>query len=360
MRRILDFIKEKSYFFLGGTVVLLIVIIAIGSCTGPKTVSYESLENSMVSAAKKYYGENKKNLPKEGVTIKVSIDTLIEEGYLDKIVDPKDSSNECSGYVEVTNEEGEYSYLPFLTCKGNYELSYLSDVVKKTKTDEYGNGLYEIDDEYVFRGDDVKNYVQFADKLWRIVKIDSEGDIKLVLAKRTDDTYAWDNTYNDEKKYTSGNTANYLMTTIRKTLNDYYENNFSKEQKTQIVSKDLCIGKLAITDEFNKEKECSVIQENEKIGLLTAYDYKIGSLDEKCIYLNNKECENYNYLATSNIVTWLLTSTNQNTYKVFFINKTLGETAASNPKRITPVIHITKKALMIKGTGTEDSPYIVK
>ena len=360
MRRILDFIKEKSYFFLGGTVLLLILIIAIGSCSNSKPVSYDNLENNMVSAAKKYYSENKKNLPKEGVTIKVSTDTLIEEGYLNNLVDPKDSSNKCSGYVEVTNEEGNYSYLPFLTCKGTYELSYLTDVIKKTQLDEYGNGVYEIDGEYIYRGDEVNNYVSFADKLWRIVKIDSEGDIKLVLAEKTDDSYEWDDTYNSEKQNSVGNTSDYSISKIRKSLNKYYEEEFSKDEKAKIVAKDLCVGKLASTDEYSKEKECSVVQEKEKIGLLVASDYKNASLDEGCVYINNDECSNYNYLSDTNFSSWLLTTSNENTYTAFYISNTIIAGRASRAKKITPSIYLSKKLLTSGGKGTLEKPYIIK
>ena len=58
--------------------------------------------------------------------------------------------------------------------------------------------------EYVYRGDDVKNYVSFNNQLWRIVKVDSEGDIKLVLAQYTKDSYVWDDAYNEDKKNSVG------------------------------------------------------------------------------------------------------------------------------------------------------------
>ena len=35
----LDFIKDKSYYLLGGTVVILIIVILIGSCANKNTGS---------------------------------------------------------------------------------------------------------------------------------------------------------------------------------------------------------------------------------------------------------------------------------------------------------------------------------
>ena len=205
MKNIIDFIKDKSYYFLGGTVIIFILLIIIGSCSNKSGGSYEAIENKMVSAAKEYYVNRKDRLPKEeNGTVKVTLGTLVEAELINEVVDPSDKSNVCSGYVEVTKVGEEYSYLPFLTCKGNYEPKYLKDIVKETKQDEYGNGVYTIGNELVYRGDDVDNYVSFNNQLWRIVKIDSEGDIKLVLANSIDDSYPWDESYNSEADYKSG------------------------------------------------------------------------------------------------------------------------------------------------------------
>lgn len=369
MKNIIDFIKDKSYYFLGGTVIIFILLIIIGSCSNKSGGSYEAIESKMVSAAKEYYSNRKDRLPKEeNGTVKVTIGTLVEAELINEIVDPSDKANTCSGYVEVTKVGEDYSYLPFLTCKGNYEPKYLKDIVKEVKQDEYGNGVYTINNELVYRGDDVNNYVSFNNQLWRIVKVDSEGDIKLVLAKYTEDSYAWDKAYNSEKKESVGITTDYLHTNIRKVLNEYYESNFDNDSKAKIVSKNLCVGKYEKTDPFNKEtenyskeKECSIIKENEKIGLLTATDYQNASLDTNCITLKSKECGNYNYLSSGDINTWLLNSSSRNTYKVLLLsNKVINESNASNKKKVNPVIYLTNKSIVMQGDGTLEKPYIIK
>ncbi len=361
MKNIIDFIKDKSYYFLGGTVIIFILLIIIGSCSNGGS-SYEAIENKMVSAAKEYYANRKDRLPKEeNGTVKVTIGTLVEAELLKEVVDPSDKSNVCSGYVEVTKVGEEYSYLPFLTCKGNYEPKYLKDIVKETKQDEYGNGVYTIGNELVYRGDDVDNYVSFNNQLWRIVKIDSEGDIKLVMANHTEDSYAWDKAYNSERKESVGITTDYLHTNIRKVLNEYYETNFDNDSKAKIVSKNLCVGKYASKDNFSVEKECSIIRENEKIGLLTATDYQNASLASNCLSLNNNECKNYNYLSKdTNFSTWLLNSSSENSYRVYFLSRKIGETYASSEQRINPVIYVTSRTIITQGSGTSEKPYMIK
>lgn len=361
MKNLIDYFKDKIYYIMGGTVIVIILLVLISSCSSSGG-SYESIEQKMVSAAKNYYASHEKNLPKEeNGTVKVTINTLIEAELLKEVKDPKNKDQDCSGYVEVTKVGKEYSYTPFLVCKGNYEPKYLTDIIKSVKMDEYGNGVYTINDELVYRGDNVKNYVQFNNQLWRIVKVDSEGDIKLVLANYTEDPYPWDTAYNSDREDSVGITTDYLHTDIRKTLNDYYKNNFDKDSKAKIVSKNLCVGKYLLTDTFSTEKECSIIKENEKIGLLTATDYQNASLDGKCITLESEECVNRNYLSDDiNFSTWLLTASSENSYRVYFLSRTIDETYASSEQRINPVIYVTNKMIIAEGKGTLEQPYIIK
>ena len=366
MKNIVEYIKEKSYYLLGGIVVVIILLIIINACSNSSGNKYEKIEQKMVSAAQNYYANHKKNLPKEeNNTVKVTISTLIEAELLKEVKDPNNKDQDCSGYVEVTKVGKEYSYIPFLVCKGNYEPKYLTDIIKESKQDEYGNGVYEMNGEYIYRGDDVKNYVSFNNQLWRIVKIDSEGDIKLVLANYTEDEYTWDDSYNSERKESVGITTDYLHTDIRKTLNDYYKTNFDKDAKAKIVSKNICIGKYDIddytSDSFSTEKECSIVKENEKIGLLVATDYKNACLNEKCVNVESSECKNRNYLSNDEeFNTWLLSTTSKNTYKVLFLSGKIDRSTASNDKRINPVIYLTNKSIILTGMGTSKKPYVVK
>ena len=116
-----------------------------------------------------------------------------------------------------------------------------------------------------------------------------------------------------------------------------------------------------ITDEFSNEKECSVVKENEKIGLLTANDYHLASLDSNCVTLKSRECANRNYLADSSYFnTWLLSTASENTYKAYSISKTISEMYASTSKKINPTIYLSQKVVVLDGKGKESLPYIIK
>lgn len=362
MKNIIDYIKDKIYYIMAGTIIIIVLLVIISSCSmNSGGSSYEAIENKMTNAAKNYYSTRQNKLPKEeNGTVKVTIGTLVDAELLKEVKDPNNKEQTCSGYVEVTKVGEEYSYLPFLTCKGNYEPKYLTDIIKGVKTDEYGNGVYTINDELVYRGDDVNNYVSFNNQLWRIVKVDKEGDIKLVLANFTEDSYSWDTAYNSEKGGSVGITTDYLHTNMRKVLNGYYEDTFDNNSKAKIVSKDLCIGSYLEDDVFSVEKECSKIKENEYVGLLNASDYQNASLDSKCTTLYSPECTNYNYLVYGEFNTWLLNSFSKNSYEMFFFNGGIGKTRASSNKKINPVIYITSKSITNSGDGSFENPYIIK
>ena len=361
MKNIIDYIKDKSYYLLGGIVIVIILLIIINACSN-SSGSYDKIEQKMVNAAKSYYASHEKNLPKEeSGTVKVTISTLIEAELLKEVKDPNNKNQDCSGYVEVTKVGKEYSYTPFLVCKGNYEPKYLTDIVKESKQDEYGNGVYEMGGEYVYRGDDVKNYVSFNNQLWRIISLDLDGNIELLFTKG-EEKYAgiWDSKYNSASQKYYGVTTDYLHSDIRKILKEFYESNFDTKEKSYIISKNICIGKLSYDGLSDRNTECATTKENEKVGLLQVSDYVRSSLDEKCVNYNSPECTNRNYLSSEEVSTWLLTTNSENTYEVYVLNEEIDTKKASLSNSIQPVIFLTRKSIILKGTGSKNDPYIIK
>lgn len=358
----LDFIKEKSYYLLGGTILLLVIIIVVASCSsGKKISSYEQIEQKMVNAANKYYAKNENLLPKEeGGKVRVNVSTLVEAELLSEIVDFKDKNSICSGSVEVVKVGEEYSYRPFLKCPNNYEPKYLSEAIKSTSLNEYGNGVYQMDGEYVYRGDDVKNYVLFNEQVWKIVKVDKDGDIKLVYyPEKNKEKFVWDGSYNSEKGKSYGITTDYLQTNIRKELVNFYDTNFTKDSKAKIVSKNICVGAVSSNENADLNDECVKIKENEKISLLQLSDFYKASLSG-CSWYGAPECTNRNYLSESMMNTWLLTPVKENTYEVYSLNDSISYKKASGINRVNPVIYLTKDSIISSGDGSIDNMYTIK
>ncbi len=363
MKNIMNFIKDKIYYIFAGTIILIVLLVIISACSNKIGSNYNNIEKKMVEAARSYYNERQEKLPKEdGGSVKVTIGTLIDAELIKEIKDPKNKEQTCDGFVQVKRVENDYAFIPFLTCKGNYEPKYLTDAIKESKQDEYGNGVYEMNGEYVYRGDDVNNYVTFNNQTWRIIKIDTDNTIELVYYQEKNNArYSWDTDYNSEIGRNYGITTDYLHSDIRKSLVEFYETNFTDESKAHIVSKNICIGKKALDAKENAEAECSVVKENEKIGLLRVSDYPKASLDEGCLRYDYDECSNRNYFSSSGISTWLLTTVSDNTYQVYLMDgANIVFTNASKSSRINPVIYLDSDVVIISGNGTVDNPYLIK
>lgn len=356
-----EFLKDKIYYIMGATVLILVVLIIISSCSSNNVGDYDSIENNMVVAAKKYYKERKNLLPKEtNETVKVSTSTLIEAELLKELIDPKDSTKACSGYVEVYNVDSEYMYVPFLTCSGNYEPNYLNEKIKADVPNELGDGVYEIEGEYRYRGEEVNNYVTFNNSLWRIIKVDSEGDIKMVrMFENEDNKYYWDNNYNPEKKGNTGLNTDFQTSNARRIIKSYTDS-LSKEAKVKLVPKTLCIGLYGKTSTIDKANDCIYKLENQYFVTVGLLDVKYASTNEKCIYVNSKECNNRNYLTKDKFNGWLGAVDSETNYKVYSFGYNISSSRASISKRIPQVVYLTGKTLTVEGNGSKEQPYKLK
>lgn len=85
----------------------------------------------------------------------------------------------------------------FTTVSGNNGVKYNSDDTTTSNQGDSTNGIYKAEDDlgtsYYFRGAVEKNYVYFANKYWRIIRINGDGTIRMIYAG----TSAHDNGYND-------------------------------------------------------------------------------------------------------------------------------------------------------------------
>ena len=137
------------------------------------------------------------------------------------------------GTVTVTEIEDTYGYL----CKGK---------------DAYG-------DSYYYRGNVINNYVNFADKYWRIIRINGDGTVRVIYdgtsahanrdssTDRQIGTTKFNNSYNDNAYvgYMYGKTgastyaethANTNNSTIKTYLDTWYENNIKGTTNEQYIA----------------------------------------------------------------------------------------------------------------------------
>ncbi len=102
-----------------------------------------------------------------------------------------------NGTVSADANQGEYNPAKETLKTLNLSLSSGTPNFTKTSIDDKTNGIYSSEDDlgtsYYFRGNVTNNYVKFANKYWRIIRINGDGTIRMIYAG----TSAHANGYND-------------------------------------------------------------------------------------------------------------------------------------------------------------------
>ena len=261
-----------------------------------------------------------------------------------------------SGTIQVglkTNEENTFSDV--ILANNNVSDSPLTQIGTSAVLNE---GLFKTEDDlgiaYYFRGAVTNNNVYFADNYWKIVKINGDGSIKLVL----------NNILEEISKYYDIAT-DFVDSPIDQKLNAWYNNNLNS-YSSYIAYYKFCndtvfennsstyIAYSRIITNNIPTFVCLGNSSNAKIGLLTADEVMLagGSTNEnKNYYLYNENIKTAYYTMTS--------STISDTYRPFVVDTNgalLTEVSGSLLRGIRPVINIIKTA-RVTGTGTIDDPY---
>lgn len=383
---------------IGLLVLLVIVLLLKNSVSGGKKYSYEEVEELLVKKTKKYIEDNKKNdvnfLPTEpGEEYTVSSDRLVSNDYMNELSDYIKDDVSCIGGVRIFNAgNGNYDYVPYLECGSKYNTTTLADKIIEDNNEgvTYGSGLYAKVDgkfitdenssyngdsiEYVFRGDDVNNYLKIDENIWRVVAIDDQNNIMIILENASQKSYSWDDKYNEEtNKYQGVNIyeENGLESNSYKKVREFYDGELSitnKEPynsgkiKTLISPMTICVGKRSLTDEsIDGSSECKTTLEEEYMSLLPAYYYMSASLDDGCNSISAKSCGNYNYLSQFDDYWWLLTANSETTNEAYLVSRKYASSNLCNYKaNIRPVVKLGARTVFKDGDGTKENPYQIK
>lgn len=356
--------KQKIALF--GSIVFVMILIIITIAIVVKVVgikiSYEELEDKLENAAYQYLSENPDNLPNSSnPTVVITANTLIENKYIKELKKyVKDAS--CTANIIVDYENKEYKYQTYLTCNKFKTEKFIDTIKNNNKISQVGEGLYEMNNELVFRGQNPNNFIEFAGKTWRIVKINQDNAINIIVtSQKADINDKWDDRYNTEKDSQKGINS-FLLSRTFSSIKDYYNLNL-KEYQAYLAPFDLCVGKrLETSTEKNGSLECNEIISDQYIGLLPMYDYMNASLDGLCQTTVSKECQNYNYLADNKYKWWTMTSDMKSTYDVFYVSAK-GQ-VESDYANVTAenryVIALNSDVLYASGDGTINNPYKVR
>lgn len=263
----------------------------------------------------------------------------------------------------------------------------------KTTYQTTEQGLYKSIDTnsgeptYYFRGGVLNNYIKFADRLWRIIRINEDGTVRILMDDVTADgtvefkTWASDLTQKD---------MYYSNSKLKTTVDNWYATNlqaydskiatstFCEQARASDSSSHITGSNVNMTlyNSYTPSFKCETDANgygiiNSKIGLIT-YDEAVfnGGYNSSVNYFitiayrdasgadNNKQ-----YWTMSPAGTYKGTTSKGDYYSPYVwrieaIGR-LGAVEATSKQFIRPVINLNKDTV-VTGTGTYSDPYIVK
>lgn len=209
----------------------------------------------------------------------------------------------------------------------NYKVEETNSIANDIKESNKDNENFKnINSEYYFYGTDVNNYVSYSNLIWRVIKINNDNSITIVLnnsitslANSNSSIDKWLN--KTEEEYTGILESNL--------------NNLNKYLTYTNTCKDVI--------EDTKNITCKETIEDTYITTPSLNDYvNTGGSNG---FMNNEE---YYYLINTN---------NENKYWYIDSDGKLGKTDGSDVLGVKPVVTIKGTIELTGGNGTKDSPY---
>ena len=258
-----------------------------------------------------------------------------------------------------------------------------------TLTDTYSNagdasGLYKsVDGEtnsgttYFYRGAVTNNYVRFANMLWRIVRINENGSIRLLLNDGINNSisYLFNPSYNNYSYmyYSNSNVEN----GIKRTLDTWYNDNL-KTYESYIADTEFCEQFKVVWDSslatagsvtaptlenYTSNFKCST--DGNGKGILTS---KVGLLtyDEAVHAGNYSNISSDSYITNSNYYYWLMSPAGAygsdacawSVSTVGFFDFNFVNSGVDGRGVVRPVISLNA-GILATGSGTSDDPYLI-
>lgn len=188
-------------------------------------------------------------------------------------------------------------------------INLLSEYIIKNNEITNKNGLNKENSSYIFKGETDNNYILYNNLLWRIVKINNDSSITLIL-------------------------DNYINMLPKNLINSFFENLTNNLNTKYLTKNKICM------DEMNdNEITCNKINNNSYISLLSAYDYLNSFYEEQTFITKDKE------------IMWLYNNDNHTN------GDSISKSNENNFYEIRPVITLKANTTYKTGNGNKDNPY---
>ena len=332
------------------------------SCKVPNSVTSVTVNATATSTKSKVRGLGAKELTVGKNTLPIRV--IAEDGS-EKIYNVNVTRKKAVQNVSIFGKKFEVvDAEPTLTTSSN------------NTTD--ASGLYASTDTntgkptYYFRGNVTNNYVKFAGQTWRIVRVNEDGTIRIVMQDgiNNNDNYAFNSNYNN---YTY---MYYSNSQAKTTLESWYQTNIGS--KTDLASS------VANGDYYCEQAKVK-LDESYASGSATMTTYNKYTPDFKCIADGNGKGivnasvgllsydevlyaggyyaqKNSNYYLYNNTYFWTMSPVgfSGSSSDVWYVNTTgfIGGNSVNNPIAVRPVIILNADTLAT-GSGTSSDPFVV-
>ena len=271
-----------------------------------------------------------------------------------------------------------------LVKKHNTIFTFSPTLTTSSNNSSDSSGLYRStatntgETTYYFRGNVINNYVKFADLVWKIIRINEDGTVRLILNDSIGETtYQFNKSWAiDKMYYSNGSNAktqldNWYQTNIIDKGYDLYVSTgtFCEQAKVKASSGGACPG--VAMEQYTSYKpnfKCSkdgngkgII--NSKVGLIT-YDEVIyaggyyAESNTSCYLYNESYNSDYD---SSSIWTMSPAGCTSVSSRLWYVAPTasLDVETVNHYYALRPVINLNADVLAT-GTGTSSDPYVIK
>lgn len=250
----------------------------------------------------------------------ITVEQLIDSGLLEKefIASYSDSVLSKNTQIKVTISNNSYQYEIPATQIANIATTYNNMSVASTYN--YAGGTY-------IKGNNSNNYVLYNGFIWRIMGLNQDGSIRLIM-----DELATSIIYS--------NNISYPASYVRQWLNDYfishlqYNGNIVKEKWYYIAPSSALNTNVSLTDYVE-----------DKVGLLSVEEFNL-SLSSDSSYLKS---DKYG----------LINQSDTHFYTTYSSNNVPIDAVSITALFVKPVINVFGSTIVSGGTGTSSDPYIL-
>ncbi len=270
-------------------------------------------------------------------TVKIDIINGNESQYVKKVTEGafKDKISSTASFGSITCMEGSLSYdpitetvySPFINHNTSCVIAFRDDGVKKISLDDLPTVNDNSGTSYYYKGDAKNNYLELKGMMFRIVRINGDGTIRIILNQSNlSSTYG---SYNFEE-------SNALVA-----LNGWFSNNFAND--SYVVEGDFDVTNYVTVESGNL------------ISLDGYYSSKVGLLSVREAVLINDGVTGDNYINTVNGM--YLANPNGTNMVFAYYNGSVESVHPDTSLGLRPVINI--KGTLV-GEGTINNPYKIE